>query len=225
MTSGTPGKANAIAAVAWDIDGTLVDSEPLHHRALVEVSRSHGVDLSDLPDQAFRGVHMADVWSALSRRMPLGLDERMWLKDIETHYAMHGHELRAMPHAVETVNALAARGIRQVCVSNSARMIVDANLEALGLTGLMEFSISLDDVPAGKPDPLPYAMACRRLGIDACQVLAVEDSATGLRSARAAGLVVAAYLDLGGHVDDADHIITDLSDVAGLLIQAAKPRG
>ena len=157
MTSGIPGKAKAIAAVAWDIDGTLVDSEPLHHRALVEVSRSHGVDLSDLPDQAFRGVHMADVWLALSRRMPAGLDERMWLKDIETHYAMHGHELRAMPHAVETVNALAARGIRQVCVSNSARMIVDANLEALGLTGLMEFSISLDDVSAGKPDPLPEA--------------------------------------------------------------------
>ncbi|WP_216073394.1 hypothetical protein, partial [Acinetobacter baumannii] len=57
-------------AVAWDIDGTLVDSEPRHHRALLAASLRWGADFSDLPDQAFRGVHMGDVWDVLRHRLP-----------------------------------------------------------------------------------------------------------------------------------------------------------
>ena len=54
-------------AVAWDVDGTLIDSEGLHQRSLIEAGAEFGVDLSDLPDEAFRGVHMRDVWTALKR--------------------------------------------------------------------------------------------------------------------------------------------------------------
>ena len=52
-------------AVAWDVDGTLIDSEGLHQRSLIETGAEFGVDLSDLPDEAFRGIHMRDVWTAL----------------------------------------------------------------------------------------------------------------------------------------------------------------
>ena len=57
-------------AVAWDIDGTLIDSEGLHQRSLIETGAEFGVDLSDLPDEAFRGIHMRDVWTALQPRFP-----------------------------------------------------------------------------------------------------------------------------------------------------------
>ena len=67
-------------------------------------------------------------------------------------------------------------------------MIVDANLDALGVAHHMVFSISFDDVPRGKPDPWPYAEACRQLGRQPADVLAVEDSRTGIASAVAAGL-------------------------------------
>ena len=56
---------SAFRAVAWDLDGTLIDSEGLHQRALIETSAAFGADLSDLPDEAFRGVHMRDVWATL----------------------------------------------------------------------------------------------------------------------------------------------------------------
>ena len=181
-----------LKAVAWDIDGTLVDSEPLHHRALLAGSASFDVDLSDLPEEEFLGVHMADVWRILRPRMPEGLAEQAWLDTIIRHYVAHRHEARPMPGAVEAVRALSAAGIPQACVSNSSRPIVDANLDALGIAGLMAFSLSFDDVPRGKPDPSPYAEACRRLGLAPREVLAVEDSATGIASARAAGLACAA---------------------------------
>lgn len=59
-----------IRAVAWDVDGTLVDSEPLHHQALLEACRNWNVDIADITDDTFRGVHMGDVWRAIAARMP-----------------------------------------------------------------------------------------------------------------------------------------------------------
>lgn len=177
-----------IRAIAWDVDGTLVDSEPLHHRALLAGTARFGVDLSDLPGEAFRGVHMGDVWKILRPRLPGSLSEAEWLEAINEHYVSHRNELVAIPQAAEMVRAFAAQGLAQVCVSNSARVIVDANLDALGIGRDIAFSISLDDVHAGKPDPFPYEEACRRLGLPPAEVLAVEDSYTGASSALAAGL-------------------------------------
>jgi HAD superfamily hydrolase (TIGR01509 family) len=210
-----------LLAVAWDIDGTLVDSEPLHHRALVAGCLTYGVDLTDLPDQAFRGVHMGDVWLAIRQRLPESLSEKTWLAAIENHYAEHRAQLSPMPGAVETVRSLRELGIRQACVSNSGRGIVDANLDALGIVDCMEFSISLDDVEVGKPDPAPYAEACRRLGIAAHQVLAIEDSLTGARSARAAGLVVVGYAEEIWVPGDVDVATRRLQDVLRIFAQDA----
>lgn len=206
-------RRGTIRAVAWDVDGTLVDSEPLHHRALVAVSARHGADLTDLPDMAFRGVAIEDVWTLLAPRFPAGTVRADWLAGIMTHYVAHRGELVALPGAVATVRALAARGIAQACVSNSNRPIVDANLDALGIAGAMAFSISLDDVAAGKPDPEPYARAAARFGLPPSAVLAVEDSAAGAASARAAGLPVIvcgperAAIDADGRVGALDELV------------------
>lgn len=203
----------SIRAIAWDVDGTLVDSEPLHHRALLAGSSVFGVDLSDLPDEAFRGVHMGDVWEILRPRMPQTLGEAEWLAAINRHYVDHRHELSAMPEALETIQALAAMGLPQVCVSNSARLIVDANLDALGIAPYIAFSISINDALRGKPDPWPYAEATRRLGLPPQEVLAVEDSRTGITSAVAAGLQCAAI----GFDDGAGYMgLTKLCELIGM---------
>lgn len=200
-------------AVAWDIDGTLIDSEPLHHRGLVEVCRNWGVDLSRLPEHAFRGVHMEDVWRALRGRMPPGAEREAWLDAISAYYLDNCIQLRPMPNAVETIATLAARGIRQGCVSNSCRSIVDANLAAMGVGDLIDFSVSLDDVERGKPDPYPYAFACRKLGLQPSAVVAVEDTVAGMTSARSAGLVVLEYGPPGKGSDLATARISDLAQV------------
>lgn len=210
-------------AVAWDIDGTLVDSEPLHHRALVAASKGFGVDLTDLPDVAFRGVHMGDVWKRLQSRLPQGLAEQAWLNAINRHYIEHRHSLTTMPGAVETIRMLADLGIPQVCVSNSCRAVVDANLDAMGISSCIRFSISLDDVAEGKPSPVPYLMAAERLGLPAGSIVAVEDSFTGLASARAAGLYAVLYTahDEGTAAEGAgvtpDMTVGALSDIVSLF--------
>ncbi len=184
-----------IRAVAWDIDGTLVDSEPRHHRALLAASRDLGVALDDLPDQAFRGVHMLDVWEALRDRYPPSVACDGWLGMINAHYATDREPLVPMPGALQAVAELHRRGIPQICVSNSHRVVVDANIAALGIGHFLAGSVSLEDVTAGKPDPEPYLRACRLLGLDPHSVAAVEDSLTGIISAQSAGLRVFSYGD------------------------------
>lgn len=206
-----------IQAVAWDIDGTLVDSEPLHHRALLAATLALGCDLSDLPDQAYRGVHMHDVWEILKPRLPATLEKDVWLAAIDRHYAENTQHLLPILDAVAAVRELAKRKIRQVCVSNSGRGVVDANLQALGILDCIEFSISLDDVTAGKPDPGPYLQACARLGIAPAAVAAVEDSRSGALAARRAGMLVIGYAATGGGFEDVDHTISDFHSLPDLL--------
>jgi HAD superfamily hydrolase (TIGR01509 family) len=112
---------------------------------------------------------------------------------------------------------LAARGVAQACVSNSGRRIVDANITALGIGKMIAFSLSLEDVSAGKPDPEPYREAARRLGAEPQGVVAVEDSGAGARSARAAGLYVVGYAPEGNVFVGADRSILTLMEVVALF--------
>jgi beta-phosphoglucomutase-like phosphatase (HAD superfamily) len=154
-------------AVAWDIDGTLIDSEPLHQRALVAASTALGVDLSDIEPETFRGVHAIDIWKAIKPRFPPGSLFKTWIAAIEDYYVAHVGALEPNPGALEAMRELATRGVVQACVSNSGRAIVDANIEALGIGRIIAFSLSLDDVSSGKPDPEPYREAARRFALQA----------------------------------------------------------
>ena len=209
-----------IKAVAWDIDGTLVDSEPLHLFALQQVCRAHSVDISDLADEHFIGVHIGDVWRALQPRFPAEVNFKAWSRQIEAEFSAHRQRLVEVPGAVETIRSFAALGVRQVAVSNSNRQVVDTNLDAIGVTGYMEVTISLDDVCEGKPDPFPYRLACYRLGLDPCDVLAVEDSSTGVASAVAAGLRVARLSGPPGAGTERTNAIERLSEVLRVAARA-----
>jgi HAD superfamily hydrolase (TIGR01509 family) len=204
-------------AVAWDIDGTLIDSEPLHQRGLVAASAHLGVDLSDLDPEAFRGVHARDIWKALEPRFAASAKFETWIAGIESYYVAHAKELEPNPGAVEAMRELAARGVAQACVSNSGRTIVDANIEALGIGKIIAFSLSLDDVSSGKPDPEPFREAARRLGVAPQATVAVEDSGAGARSARAAGLYVVGYAPSGEVFVGVDRSVARIMEVVALF--------
>jgi HAD superfamily hydrolase (TIGR01509 family) len=204
-------------AVAWDIDGTLIDSEPLHQRALVAASTALGVDLSDIEPETFRGVHAIDIWKAIKPRFPPGSLFKTWIAAIEDHYVAHVGALEPNPGALEAMRELATRGVVQACVSNSGRAIVDANIEALGIGRIIAFSLSLDDVSSGKPDPEPYREAARRFALQAAEVVGVEDSRAGARSARAAGLYVVGYSPSGEPFVGSDRSIVKLMEVLALF--------
>ncbi len=194
-----------VRAIAWDIDGTMLDSEPLHHRALVTVSGRYGVDIA-LDDDRFVGVGLDHVWVALKHRYPAELTQSHWVNGIISAYLADTASLAIYDGLIDTVAAFHRIGIVQCCVSNSARAIVDANIARLGIVDLIAFSISRDDVTRPKPDPEPYAQACQRMGIAPANVLCIEDSISGSTSAIAAGCQLLRYgKDFSEYADLATH--------------------
>ena len=105
-------------AVIWDIDGTLIDSEPLHQRALQQICGTYNVDISDLPENHFTGVNMHMVWEALSDRQPSHLDKDTWLKEINEYYCNNAPQLEEIEGAASVAKSLHERGVRQAAVSN-----------------------------------------------------------------------------------------------------------
>lgn len=200
------GVAPALTAAAWDVDGTLVDSEPLHLQALHEVCRAHRVDLSDLGPTPFVGVAAPDVWRALAPRFGASLGTaqaqraQAFLDAVAEHYRAGVHTLRPMPGAADALHWLDAQGVPMCAVSNSHAAIVEINLRAIGAWQCMRFAICLDHVARPKPDAEPYRLAARRLGTPAASIWALEDSASGTAAARAAGL----HVVLVGTGEDAD---------------------
>jgi len=203
--------------VIWDIDGTLVDSEPLHLRALLAICTQYGIDISDLPDDEFVGVNLLEVWEVLKNRFPTSLSREKWIVELNQFYCANSDTLVPMPAARNVVRRLSSINIMQAAVSNSHRLIVDANLEALKLNDYMLFSLSLDDVPIGKPSPVPYQIAISKLGLGLQEIIAIEDSPSGIQSASDAGLVVFGFQHEDTSLITADHIIHSLSEVYDYL--------
>ena len=212
-------------AVAWDVDGTLVDSEPLHLQALKAVCRAHGVDLSDFGPTPFVGVAAPQVWQALEPRFGLSLGRdhahrsTAFLGALEEHYRAHAHTLQPMPGALAALRWLHDRDVPMCAVSNSAAAIVQANLLAIDAVDCMRFVISLDDAPAPKPHPAPYREAARLLGLAPGQVWGVEDSPSGTASAHAAGLqvlLVGTGPDAHRAAQHAHHHLRSLADAPAL---------
>ncbi|PWC39897.1 haloacid dehalogenase [Azospirillum sp. TSO35-2] len=186
-----------------------MDSEPWHQRITVEVCRGYGHELSDEDCEAMRGVAFRELYATLHARRPFPIAMDRWADEINTLYVARVHQVQPRDGAFALVEAFAARGLQQACVSNSGRMIVDANLKAMAMPHF-RFSIAREDVANGKPHPEPYLLAASMMGLppEACAV--IEDSPTGARSAKAAGMLTIAWPQHPAVVfDTVDHLVED----------------
>lgn len=192
MTSQTPEtQPLRFRGIAWDVDGTLVDSEPLHHEVLISVCLDLGVDLRNEADGRFLGLSQDEIWGMLAPAMPAGLTREAWKNRLIDTYIAGSGALKPLPGAVEVIRRFAEAGLRQAAVSNAGRRVLNANIAALGIRDLLVGTISVDDVTEGKPAPEPYRKGAALLDLTVHEVLAVEDSGTGARAAKAAGMQVA----------------------------------
>lgn len=175
-------------AVFWDMDGTLVDSEPLHDAALVAAMRSLGLSPpADLHERVL-GQSAQHVYAMMRDEFGLKLPFDQWIARKYDYYLDHVGKLQPRPGAIEIFLALHERGVPQAVVSNSDRLIVDANLRMVGLALAGLRTVSRNDVREGKPHPEPFLRAAWLAGVDPADAVAIDDSVTGATSGLAAGM-------------------------------------
>lgn len=182
-----------IQAVLFDMDGTLVDSEWTHQRAVRDVLDRQGVQLSDDFLNSLTGLSLQAAFEKIVAATGLAMPYGELLEAKHQAYAGRRAELQPRPGALAALELLRDKGIRFAVVSNSDRILVNINLAAMGLTQAEQITVSRNDVRQGKPDPEPYLRAAWLLGLQPAECLVVEDSVPGANAGLAAGMRVIAW--------------------------------
>jgi len=180
------------AAVVFDLDGVLIDSEPVWEQVRRGFVRERGGRWPDDAQTRLLGMSTAEWASYLSADLGVDLPpDEVADVVIDRMAARYADGLPLIPGADDALGRLSARWPLALA-SSSPRRLIDSVLAAAGWGGLFEATVSTDEVGRGKPAPDVYSEAARRLGRIASACTAVEDSSNGMRSAAAAGMRVIA---------------------------------
>lgn len=213
-----------IRGCVFDMDGVLIDTEPVWRRVEREVFGRVGIHLTEEQLRETWGLRIEDLVEHWYRT-------RGW-KDVRPRAVQHEivremidhvrSDGRPLPGAVEAVTLAHDSGLRVGIASSSARALIDAVVERLGVGGMVEATCTADDEANGKPDPAVYLTAAGRLGVDPQECLAVEDSPFGVVSAKRAGMIcIAVRTDAveASAIADADVLIDSLVEFTPDLLQ------
>jgi len=215
-----------IEAVVFDLDGVLLQTEELWDEVRERFVRERGGRYDAAAQRAMMGMSSLE-WSRFIHE-ELGVDESPEAISAEVARLLeerYRERLPLIPGAVEAVRRLAARWPLGLA-SSSNRPLIDAALELSGLAPCFRVTVSSEEVARGKPSPDVYLEAARRLGVAPERCAAVEDSHSGIRSAKAAGVRVIAIPNPSYPPDDealadADVVLGSLWELTGSVVDAS----
>lgn len=182
-----------IKAIIFDMDGVIVDSEPIHEKAEMETCREFGIEVPKNEADGFRGKKLEDIFSYVSQKYGTGKEpiEKMIQRKIELYLSYALRDMKLVDGAYEFLQELKKNKKYRYALTTSGRKIQqDKILGKFNLSGFFEIMITAEDVNNGKPHPEPYAITVKKLGMQPEECLVVEDSDNGILSAKAAGCQV-----------------------------------
>lgn len=177
-------------AVIFDMDGVLVDSEPLYMAVERQSFARYGVALDEQEQARFVGTSQQQMWREI--KVLYGIEvaiAQLIAEHQQRVLSMLGQcKLEAMPGVVRLLDELDRLGIPCALASSSPRQLVECVLERIGLQGRFEPIICGDEVAISKPDPHIFLLAAKGLGVAPPRCLVIEDSGHGVTAAKAAGM-------------------------------------
>jgi HAD superfamily hydrolase (TIGR01509 family) len=210
-----------VDAVIFDMDGVLVDSEPLALEAMREVMARQGVTYTEADNDEFLGRTTIETCRALRARHALEPGEAELARQyLDAMLALIRERPRPQPGVPEVLRAVRADGHRLALASSAEPELIRAHTEALGIGDLFEVAVSAVEMSRGKPAPDVFLETARRLGVPPARCLVVEDSRNGLLAAKAAGMTCAVVpCTTTRHQDfrEADHRLDALSGLIDVL--------
>jgi HAD superfamily hydrolase (TIGR01509 family) len=218
----------AFAAILFDLDGTLVDSERETAEAMARALADHGVAIT----QADRDFIIGRSWIAIYDRLAATYPAIRWTRDELIEATADAREVVFAEVGVTVLPGardIARLGDRRALVTGSSRREARQMLDFLGLGDAFPVIVAAEDVARSKPAPDGYLAACAALGVEPSRCLAIEDSHAGIAAARAAGCSVIGVRAGNFHGQDqsaADRVVDSLEAItASLLADVCNHRG
>jgi len=201
-------------AALFDLDGTLVDSEPRSFAAWTRLFDAHGVPADEAVIRGFTGRRGVDAIASVLHLFPGATAEAL---NAEALGYLREGDLPLEPHpgAVELVRRTTEAGVPLALVTSGGRAYAEAALAAVGVREFFGVLVTADDVTDGKPHPQGYLQACDRLGVDPAESVAFEDAPAGVAAVRAAGSRCVAVTTTHGRdqLGGADLVVDSLTEI------------
>jgi HAD superfamily hydrolase (TIGR01509 family) len=212
-------------AVIFDMDGLLVDSEIVWHKAEYDLFTALGVDYTDEARSLGVGLRVDEFIKVLHDHFKMTVPVQQLITDLNQMMVDRiPTEVKAKTGAIELLNYLKERNIPMAVASNSSGAIIKTTMDAQGWNHLLPIQCTADNEKAGKPAPDVYLTAARRLNVDPAQSIGVEDSPRGAHGVVNATMTCLAVPDLS-HTSPAafseitPHVFTDLHAVLAWLTE------
>lgn len=205
-------------SVIFDLDGTLVDSEPNYYEAGRQTLAEHGVtDFSWADHERYVGVSTQETVADWKERYGLRASvEELFTAKNRRYLELARSSTRAYPRMREFVELLAAEDVPMAVASGSSPEAIAAVLVGTGLDAVLRTVVSADEVAHGKPAPDVFLEAARRLGVRPEDCVVLEDAAPGAAAAHAAGMRCIAIPYVAAQADAAEFA------TAGLLLRGGQ---
>ncbi|WP_338693820.1 HAD family phosphatase [Streptomyces sp. Q6] len=199
-------------AVVFDLDGTLVDSEPNYYKATLGTLGRYGVtDYTWADNEAYVGISTQETIGLWKRRYGIDAPDTEMLDDLNTRYLDIARvDTHVFPQMGLFVDRLHAAGVPMIVASGSSPRAIEAILGGTGLLAKLPLYVSADEVDHGKPAPDVFLEAARRLGRPASHCVVLEDAAPGAAAAHAAGMRCIAVPYVAAQADDPSFTTADL---------------
>jgi sugar-phosphatase len=202
-----------LRAAVFDLDGTLVNTEPASRRRWARLFDAHGAPYDDALLGSFAGRRGREVLAELIHLFPGRTADELY--DEVVSYELGPDVALPVPGAVPLVRSISAGDVPIGVVTSGVRPYAEGQLVRLGIRELLDVVITADDVAEGKPSPEGFLAACARLDVAPGVAVAFEDAPAGVAAAKAAGMptVAIATTQSPEALAAADLVVTDLTEV------------
>lgn len=206
-------------AFIFDMDGVIIDSEPIHSR--VKMDTFHHFDLSfneeDLVQYMGRtsGAIFGEV---LAKRQRTDIQPEDLVQYKHDHYleVLRSGTIEPVPGTVELIHSLQSEGIPLALATSSWPVVMHTVLDQFGIRDCFQSVLSGGDLPASKPDPAIYRISAERLGVEPAQCMVLEDTENGIMAAKNAGMYCIAFHNPHSGEQDlslADRVVEHINEI------------
>ena len=209
-----------IKAILFDLDGVIVDSLHYHYLAWDQMFQKYGSNVTEESVLLTEGMNSFEILPLMLQQTGVDIPVEEHNKFIEDKRSLFRQiaKLTYYPNAFETIAELRKRGYMTALVTAFARKNMEKSVD-LEKQKLFDFIISGDDVPRAKPNPDPYLIAQKTLGLDVTECVVIENAPLGVESAKNAGMVcIAVESTLGReYLQKADFIVNEIQELVGFF--------
>lgn len=210
-----------LRAVIFDMDGVLIDSEPIAERIISVLLAEAGLTLSPEEYEHTKGMTGHEFWSAMIERYQLPESVEYYRDKMKAESSMYGPELAA-PGIRDLLSHLKDSEVLLAVGTSGARSRMNIVLKTLDISDFFGATVSGDDITQSKPDPAVFLQAAELLQCTPESCLVIEDSARGIQAARAAGMTAVGYTGLGATAEsllEADAVLETFEGVTAKTLK------